>query len=167
MSPDGNRVLFQARGDIFSVPAENGFVKDLTRTSGAAERYPMWSPDGKSIAYWSDASGEYELYIMQPDKEGSAKKLTSYGAGYRYDVVWSPDSKKLSFIDKAMRIQVYDVATGETTAVDKALRWTHGNLQGFTSSWSPDSRWLAYYRDLDNYHNAVFIYDHTTKKTKQ
>jgi tricorn protease len=167
MSPDGNRVLFQARGDIFSVPAENGFVKDLTRTSGAAERYPMWSPDGKSIAYWSDASGEYELHIMQPDKEGSAKKLTSYGAGYRYDVVWSPDSKKLSFVDKAMRIQVYDLATNETTVVDKALRWTHGDLQGFSSSWSPDSKWLAYYRDLENYHNAIFIYDHTTKKTKQ
>jgi tricorn protease len=167
ISPDGNRVLLQARGDIFSVPAENGYVKDLTRTSGAAERYPMWSPDGKSVAYWSDASGEYELYIMQPDKEGSAKKLTSYGPGYRYDVVWSPDSKKLSFIDKAMRIQVYDLTTNETTVVDKALRWMHGNLQGFSSCWSPDSRWLAYYRDLENYHDAIFIYDQTTKKTKQ
>jgi tricorn protease len=167
LSPDGNRVLFQARGDIFSVPAENGYVKDLTRTSGAAERYPMWSPDGRSIAYWSDASGEYELYIMQPDKEGSAKKLTSYGPGYRYDVVWSPDSKKLSFVDKAMRIQVYDIATNETTEVDHALRWTHGDLQGFTSSWSPDSRYLAYSRDLENNHDAVFIYDHTTKKARQ
>jgi tricorn protease len=167
LSPDGNRVLLQARGDIFSVPAENGYVKDLTRTPGAAERYPTWSPDGKNIAYWSDASGEYELYLMQADKEGPAKKLTSFGPGYRYDVVWSPDSKKLSFIDKAMRVQVYDLTTGEATVVDHALRWTHGSLQGFTSSWSPDSRWLAYHRDLDNYQNAVFIYDHTTKKSKQ
>ncbi|HEU4470479.1 MAG TPA: PDZ domain-containing protein [Flavisolibacter sp.] len=167
MSPDGNRVLFQARGDIFSVPAENGFVKDLTRTSGAAERYPVWSPDGKSIAYWSDASGEYELYVMPADKEGPAKKLTSYGPGYRYDVSWSPDSKKLSFIDKAMRIQVYDLTTNQTTTVDRALRWMHGSLQGFSSSWSPDSRWLAYHRDMENYHNAVFIYDHESKKTRQ
>ncbi|MFL5739502.1 MAG: PDZ domain-containing protein [Flavisolibacter sp.] len=167
LSPDGNRALFQARGDIFSVPAENGYVKDLTRTSGAAERYPVWSPDGKSIVYWSDASGEYELYLMQADKEQPAKKLTSYGAGYRYDPIWSPDSKKLSFIDKSMRIQVYDLTTNETTVVDHALRWTHGNLQGFSSSWSPDSRWLAYHRDLENYQNAVFIYDHESKKTKQ
>lgn len=167
ISPDGNRVAIQARGDIFSLPAENGYVKDLTRTSGAAERYPMWSPDGRYLAYWSDASGEYELYLMQPDKEGSAKKLTSYGAGFRYDVVWSPDSKKLSFIDKAMRIQVYDLTTNQTTAVDKALRWSHGPLQGFSTCWSPDSRWMAYYRDLENYHNAVFIYDHTTKKSRQ
>jgi len=167
LSPDGNRVALQARGDIFSVPAENGFVKDLTRTSGSAERYPVWSPDGKYIAYWSDQSGEYELWIMQPDKEGSAKKLTSYGPGYRYDAIWSPDSKKLSFVDKAMNILVYDMTTEQTTKVDKALRWSHGPLQGFSSSWSPDSRWLAYHRDLDNYHNAVFIYDHNSKKTKQ
>jgi tricorn protease len=167
LSPDGNRVLFQARGDIFSVPAENGFVKDLTRTSGSAERYPVWSPDGKTIAYWSDQSGEYELWIMQPDKEGSAKKLTSFGPGYRYDAVWSPDSKKLSFIDKAMRIMIYDLSTGQVTEVDRALRWTHGNLQGFTSSWSPDSRWLAYHRDMENYHDAVFIYDYNNKQRHQ
>ena len=167
LSPDGNRVLFQARGDIFSVPAENGFVKDLTRTSGSFERYPVWSPDGKTIAYWSDQSGEYELWVMQPDKEGSAKKLTSYGPGYRYDVIWSPDSKKLSFIDKAMRIQIYDMTSGQTTDVDKALRWTHGALQGFSTSWSPDSRWMAYHRDMENYHNAVFIYDYQEKKLHQ
>ena len=166
LAPDGNRVLFQARGDVFSVPAENGFVKDLTRTSGAAERYPTWSPDGKNIAYWSDASGEYELYVMPADKEGPAKKLTNYGPGYRYEAIWSPDSKKLSFIDKAMRIQVYDLTTGETTQVDHALRWTHGSLQNFRTNWSPDSRWMAYHRDLDNAHNAIFIYDHSTKKNQ-
>jgi tricorn protease len=164
LSPDGNRVLFQARGDIFSVPAENGFVKNITRTSGSAERYPVWSPDGKNIAYWSDHSGEYELWVMQPEKENSAKKLTNYGPGYRYDVIWSPDSKKLSFVDKAMNIMVYDMATGQSTKIDKALRWTHGALQRFTSSWSPDSRWLAYHRDMENYHSAIFIYDYTNKK---
>jgi tricorn protease len=164
LSPDGNRVLIQARGDVFSVPAENGYVKDMTRTSGSAERYPTWSPDGKNIAYWSDASGEYELYILQPDKESPAKKLTSYGPGYRYALYWSPDSKKLAFVDKAMQIRIYDLATNKTTDVDKALRWTHGALANFTCSWSPDSRWLAYHRDMENYHNAIFVFDYNEKK---
>jgi len=164
LSPDGNRVLIQARGDVFSVPAENGYVKDMTRTSGAAERYPAWSPDGKHIAYWSDQSGEYELWLMDADKENSTKKLTDYGAGYRYRPFWSPDSKKIAFIDKAMQIKIFDITTNKTTEVDRALRYTHGNLEGFTVSWSPDSRWMAYARDLDNQHNAIYIYDYTNKK---
>ncbi len=132
-----------------------------------AERYPSWSPDGKYIAYWSDQSGEYELWILQPDKENSAKKLTNYGAGFRYDLTWSPDSKKLAFIDKAMKIQIYDIATDKTTNVDKALRYAHGALSNFTCDWSPDSRWLAYSRDVENQHNAIFIYDYQNKKLQQ
>jgi tricorn protease len=159
ISPDGNRVLVEARGDIFSLPAENGYVKDLTQTSGIAERYPAWAPDGKSIAYWSDQSGEYELWIMQPDKPNSAKKLTDYGPGFRYNLFWSPDSKKLAFIDKSTRIKIYDIPSGQTLEVDKALRFTHGSLENFICSWSPDSRMVAYSRDLENEHNAVFIYD--------
>ncbi|HMU46856.1 MAG TPA: PDZ domain-containing protein [Chitinophagaceae bacterium] len=167
ISPDGNRVLIQARGDIFSVPAENGYVKDLTRTSGVAERYPAWSPDGKYVAYWSDQSGEYELWIMEPDKEGSEKKLTNYGAGFRYTPYWSPDSKKIAFIDKAMQIKIFDLTTNKTTDVDHALRFTHGALQGFSVSWSSDSRWMAYSRDFDNSHGVVFIYDYQNKKNNQ
>jgi tricorn protease len=167
ISPDGNRVLVQARGDIFSVPAENGFVKDMTRTSGAAERYPAWSPDGKHIAYWSDQSGEYELWIAQTDAEGSAKKLTNYGPGYRYRPFWSPDSKKIAFIDKAMRIRIFDLITNQTIEVDKALRFSHGALENFGVTWSPDSRWMAYNRDLENQHRTVFIYDFSNKKLHQ
>ncbi len=167
ISPDGNRALVQARGDIFSVPAENGFVKDITRTSGSAERYPSWSPDGKWIAYWSDQSGEYELWVSETDKEGSAKKLTNFGPGYRYRVYWSPDNKKLAFIDKAMQIKIFDLTNNQTTDVDKALRLTHGALEGFSFNWSPDSRWLTYDRDMENQHRAVFIYDYTNKKLEQ
>lgn len=167
ISPDGNRVLIQARGDVFSVPAENGFVKDLTRTSGSAERYPAWSPDGKYIVYWSDQSGEYELWLMEADKESSAKKLTNYGAGYRYRPFWSPDSKKVAFIDKAMRIRIFDITTNQSTEVDRALRFTHGPLEGFSVSWSPDSRWMAYNRDMENQHRAIFIYDYSNKKLTQ
>ncbi|MFZ1800526.1 MAG: S41 family peptidase [Chitinophagaceae bacterium] len=167
ISPDGNRVVVEARGELFSVPAENGYVKDLTMTPGVAERYPSWSPDGKKIAYWSDQTGEYELWIMDPTKENSAKKITSYGAGYRYGIVWSPDNKKLAFIDKAGKIKVYDLASNNTTDVDQGLYFSHGNMEGFTFSWSPDSRWLAYSRDLENQHYAAFIYDTKNNKTAQ
>jgi tricorn protease len=159
ISPDGKRAIFEARGDIYSVPAENGPVFDLTRTSGIAERFPAWSPDGKYIAWWSDRSGEYELTLREAAKPESEKKLTSYGPGFRYNLYWSPDSKKLAFIDKAMKIYIYDRISGQTTTVDQGERMTEGALEGFTPSWSPDSRFLAYDRDLPNYHRAVFIYD--------
>ncbi len=159
ISPDGKRVLFEARGDIYSVPAENGPVVDLTRTSGVAERYPAWSPDGKYIAYWSDRSGEYELTMRETGKPDSEKKLTSYGAGFRYNIYWSPDGKKLAFIDKAMKIYIYDRISGQTMPVDQGERMSEGPLEGFTASWSPDSRFLTYDRDLPNNHRAIFIYD--------
>jgi tricorn protease len=167
ISPDGNRVLIEARGEIFSLPAENGYVKNLTQSSGIAERFPSWSPDGKSIAFWSDRSGEYELYIADDENLNNAKKLSSYGAGFRYGLFWSPDSKKIAFIDKAMRIWIYDLASGKTIGVDKALRFTEGNLESFFCSWSPDSRWLTYVRDMGNYHSAVFLYDFQNKSLRQ
>jgi len=164
ISPDGKRTLIEARGDIFSVPEENGFVKNLTQTCGVAERYPSWSPDGKTLAYWSDKSGEYELTFME---NGVETKKTSLGAGFRYNLFWSPDSKKLAFIDKAMKIQIFDRNTSSITQVDNMLRASHGNMEGFTASWSTDSRWLAYSRDLDNYHSAAFIYNTQSNKTTQ
>ncbi len=166
ISPDGNRVLMQARGDVFSLPAKDGAVKNLTMSSGVAERYPSWSPDGKSIAYWSDESGEYELYI-KPANGGTAKKITSYGPGYRYHAYWSPDSKKIAFIDKSGAIKIVELSSGITMQADKGLRYSHGDLDGFTCNWSPDSRWLAYRRDLENWHQAIFIYDSQNKKSQQ
>ncbi len=167
ISPDGNRVLMEARGDVFSLPAENGFVKNITRTTATNERYPAWSPDGNTVAYWSDQSGEYELWLAQPGKDDAPKKVTSYGEGFRYKLFWSPNSKKIVFIDKAMKIKMYDLASGETTDIDQALRFMHGGCEGFSASWSPDSRWFTYSRDLGNYHNAVFIYDSRDKKIQQ
>ena len=167
ISPDGNRVLVEARGDIFSVPAENGPVKNITRTTAMAERYPAWSPDGRSIAYWSDQTGEYELWIAEPGHDGSAHQLTNYGKGFYYNLSWSPDSKKLVFIDQAMKIKMVDATNGSTTEIDQALRFMHGGCEGFSGSWSSDSRWFTYSRDLENYHNAVYIFDAQNKKTQQ
>jgi tricorn protease len=129
------RAVIEARGDIFSVPAVDGPVYNLTKSSGVAERYPAWSPDGKSVAYWSDRSGEYELTIRDMEKPGQEKKLTSYGPGYRYRLFWSPNSKMIAFIDKAMEIFIYDLEKNTTMKVDKPHYFYQGSLQSFRPSW--------------------------------
>ncbi|MBX2951461.1 MAG: PD40 domain-containing protein [Leadbetterella sp.] len=165
ISHDGNRVLFEARGDVFSLPAREGVARNLTNTSGIAERTPAYSPNGKYIAYWSDASGEYELYLMNTDNPATRRKLTSYGPGYRYTPYWSPDSKKICFIDHAGEIRIFDLNDNSTTKVDELLQFTHGNTAGFSCDWSSDSRWLAYSRDLPNNHQAIFLYNTADKKS--
>ncbi len=167
LSPDGKRAVVEARGELFSVPAVNGPIYNLTKSSGVAERYPAWSADGKYIAYWSDKSGEYELTVRNMEKPGEEKQLTSYGAGYRYQLFWSPNSKMLAFIDKAMEIKIYDMEKDKTYDVDKALYFYQGNLQGFTVSWSSDSKWLAYSRDLETQKGAIFLYNVADDKTHQ
>ncbi len=159
ISPNGVRAVFEARGELFTVPAEHGPVRQITRTPGVAERYPAWSPDGRWIAYFSDRSGEYELTIRPADGSGEEQKLTSLGAGYRYRPQWSPDSRRLAFVDKAMRIQLFDRDTGTLSQVDQGLWMYQGALNGFRVSWSADGRWLAWSRGLENRHGAIFLYD--------
>ncbi|NIN70641.1 MAG: peptidase S41 [Gemmatimonadetes bacterium] len=159
VSPSGKRAVFEARGDVFTVPAEHGPIRNLTASSGVAERYPTWSPDGRYIAYWSDRSGEYELTLRPADGSGGEERLTSLGAGYRYRPQWSPDSKKLAFVDHAKTIYIYDVDRGRTSEVDQDTWMTHGGLNSFSVSWSSDSRWMAYSRGLANRSGAIFLYD--------
>ncbi|HEU4363824.1 MAG TPA: peptidase S41, partial [Candidatus Krumholzibacteria bacterium] len=167
LAPNGKRALFSARGEVFSVPAENGPVIDLTRTPGSAERYAAWSPDGKTAAYWSDASGEYELMLLDLAQPGAPKKVTSYGPGYRYRLFWSPNSKMIAFIDQAMKIHVYDVEKNRTMDVDQNRFLFQDGLEGFEPAWSPDSRWLAYRRDMDNQAGAICIFDTRDGKSHQ
>jgi tricorn protease len=168
VSPTGKRAVFEARGDVVTVPAERGASINLTRTSGIAERLPRWSPDGKTIAYWSDRSGEYELTLRPADGPGEERKVTSLGAGYRYAPYWAPDSKKIAFIDQAMRIHVYNDATGKVTDVDKSPDWiSDGGLDGFTFQWSADSRWLAYSRPASTGNGAIYLYDTRDAKLTQ
>lgn len=167
ISPDGNRVVVEARGEIFSVPAEKGIVKNLTNTSGFAERFPAWSPDGKHIAYWSDKSGEYELTVRDLTNGGTEKKLTNLGPGFRYSLFWSPNSKKLAFVDQTMTVRMYDMQTNTTVRVDQHMDLFEGGLRNWRADWSSDSKWLAYHKTLDNGNAAIFLYDSESKTSTQ
>ncbi len=164
ISPSGKRAVLSARGEVFTVPAEHGIIRNVTRSSGVAERYPRWSPDGQHIAYFSDRTGEYELTIRAADGSGEETVLTKLGPGYRYTPYWSPDSKKIAFIDQAMRVHIHDLEKKETKEIDKQLWRYHGGLGAFTFNWSKDSRWVAFEKDLENQNSAIALYD--TKEGK-
>ena len=166
ISPSGKRAVFEARGELFTVPAEHGVVRNLTRSSGVAERYPAWSPDGKNIAYFSDRSGEYQLTLRPADGSGQEEVLTQFGPGFRYRPYWSPDSKKLVFIDQAMHIQLYDLDKKETRQIGRELWLYHDGLSNLKFSWSKDSRWLAFAQDLENRHSAIALYDTKSDKAQ-
>jgi len=159
-SPEGKRVIFEARGELFNVPVKEGYVLNLTHSSGAFDMLPAWSPDGKNIAYWSDRSGEYELYVQDPGMEKDAVQLSSRGKGFGYQPYWSPDSKKIAFIDESNDISIIDVES-KTTVVVGNYRWNlgHGSRFGYPISWSPDSKWLAFTEGMDNSHSAIFLYN--------
>jgi tricorn protease len=167
ISPSAKRVVFTARGELFTVPAEHGVIRNLTRSSGVAERYPVWSPDGKTIAYFSDRTGEYELTLRPADGSGAEEVLTRLGPGFRYRPSWSPDSKKIMFVDQAMRIHLHDLEKKETTEIARQLWQYHDALANMRFAWSRDSRWVAFARDLENLHTAIVLYDTREKKLHQ
>jgi len=141
LSPSANRVLITARGEVFSVPAKDGPVRNLTRTPATREIDASWSPDGKHIAYLSDASGEYEIWV-QPVGGGSARRVTEDGAIWRFSPVWSPDSSMLIFGDKKQRLNVVDVDNGRVRVIDSSV---HNDITDY--SWAPDSRFVTYVKN--------------------
>jgi hypothetical protein len=130
IAPHGERVVFGARGEIFTVPAKDGEPRNLSRTPSEREISVSWSPDGKQIAYLSDASGEYEIYVRAQDGSGSPRRVTRDGGIWRFQPAWSPDGKKLAYSDKLERVRIVDVATGATTDVDTSTRRTSPNTPG-------------------------------------
>jgi tricorn protease len=142
ISPSGKRAVFEARGEIVTVPAKTGDVRNLTRTPGVHERSPVWSPDGKSIAYFSDASGEYALHIVPQDGKGQPKTFLLQGAGFYERPVWSSDSKKIAFIDNSRTLYWINLDSGKVMKI--ASEPIYGPVNTMRHVWSPDSKWLAY-----------------------
>jgi len=166
LSPTGARAVFEARGDIFTVPAKNGDARDLTNTAGVAERDPAWSPDGTSIAYLSDESGEYELHVRDARGEGPVKKFVLGRApSFYYEPHWAPDSKRIAYTDKRLNLWYLDMASGKNTLVDTDT--LDNEVRTLDPTWSPDGRWLAYTKHLDNYLHAVFLYSLDSGKVRQ
>lgn len=157
ISPTGARAVFEARGEIITVPAQKGDARDLTNTPGTAERDPAWSPDGQRIAWFSDASGEYALHISD-QTANTQPKVINLGTppSYYYTPRWSPDSSKIAYIDKHMTLWYVDVAAGRPVRVD-ADRFETPYIAN-DASWSPDGRWLAYTKYLPSALRAVFVY---------
>ena len=157
ISPSGARVAFEARGRIYTVPASKGNAKELNSKDGVANRYVSWSPDGKTIAYFTDESGEYKLGLH--DMATNKVRIIEPGQmpAYYFSPVWSPDSKKIAYTDNRHNIWMLDVATGKSTLVDTFIY--EDPTRQVSPNWSKDSKWLTWHRDLENHLNAVFLYD--------
>ncbi|MCX6235807.1 MAG: PDZ domain-containing protein [Bacteroidetes bacterium] len=154
IAPDGKRMLCWARGDIWTLPAKEGITRNLTKTSGVHERNPLWSPDGKYIAFISDMTGENEIYIIKQDGSEEPVQITTGGDTYKYRLRWSPDSKKLLWSDKMLRLQYLDIDTKKVTHVEKSEVWEYTEFE-----WSPDGKWIVFTRPEQNGMGRVCIYN--------
>jgi tricorn protease len=166
LSPNGARAVFEARGEIITVPEEKGDPRNLTNTPGVMERDPAWSPDGTRLAYFSDESGEYALHVVSQDGTGERKTIVlgSQSSIYR-SPRWSPDSRKIAYVDVHLSVWYVDLDSGKPVKVAKDRYY--GNLNDLSPSWSPDSKWLAYVTRLDNYLGAVHVYSLADGKATQ
>ncbi|HEX8724178.1 MAG TPA: PDZ domain-containing protein [Gemmatimonadaceae bacterium] len=166
LSPTGVRALFEARGDVITVPTDKGTWRDLTNSSGVADRTPVWSPDGKQIAWFSDGTGEYQLMVGGQDGLTPPRAYPLQHPTYFYAPAWSPDGKKILFTDAEMNLWVLDLASGKETHVDQGnYTWPNRDL---APAWSPDSKWIAYQKRLKgSQFHAVFMYDVAGNTTRQ
>jgi tricorn protease len=166
ISPTGMRAVFEARGEILTVPAEKGQIRNLTNTTGAAERDPAWSPDGRWVAYFCDESGEYALHIRDQNGMGDVRKIDlGNPPTFYYSPTWSPDSKKIAYSDKRLNFWYVDLDSNKPVRIDTDTY--AGPFRFLTPAWSPDGRWIAYSKQLRNHLHAIFIYSVEEGKTHQ
>jgi len=162
ISPTGVRALFEAHGDIFTVPAKESSTRDITNTPGVMEREPAWSPDGQSIAYFSDDSGQYALHISSQTGGGEVRKFPlASDSTYYFHPLWSPDSKLIAFHDNKMQIWMLDTTTRKAVVIDRGVV----NDQDNDAAWSADSKWLAYTQTTSNRFHALYLYSVASGKS--
>jgi tricorn protease len=159
IAPDGKRAVLAARGDVYTVPAKEGSIRNVTRTPGIRERKVAWSPDGRWIAYVSDRTGEDEIYLMPQDGAGKEQQITSGYKGFKFPPVWSFDSKKIAWADKDLNLWWEDVTEKKATKVDHA---EFGEITNY--AWSPDNKWLAYDKNLESGYSVVYLYSIVDRK---
>ncbi len=165
LSPTGQRALFEYRGEIFTVPKEKGDWRNITKSSGAADRYPVWSPDGKRIAWFSDASGEYQLMITDQEGLEKPKSITLPNPTFYFLPAWSPDGKYIAYTDTDYNLWFVDVATGQAKKADTD-RYAHPN-RSLNPVWSPDSKWIAYSRLIDSHYKVIKVHNVETGQNLQ
>ena len=163
LSPTGVRAVVEARGEVFTVPTEHGDWRNLTESSGARDHTPAWSPDGEQIAWFSDASGEYQLFIADQKGLDDPRAIDLPGPTFYYSLQWSPDSEHVLFTDVDLKIWALNVESGEATLVDTDQYATPG--RSIDATWSPDGAWIAYAKQMDNLHHAVWLYSMETGET--
>jgi len=165
VSPSGMRAVFEFRGEIVTVPAEKGDVRNLTNSPGANDRAPAWSPDGGRIAWFSDDGGEYQLHVASQDGKGEHKMYKPGGAGFYSATRWSPDGSHIAYLDNSQSVLVLDLKTGVATRVGGNRVYTPLSIVGF--GWSPDSKWLAYSVGTQALATTVFVYNVDDGKSRR
>jgi tricorn protease len=165
LSPSGTRALFEARGDIFTVPAEKGDFRNLTQSPGVHDRSPAWSPDGSQLAWLSDAGGEYQLMLGDPTGVAKPRTIKLPSTAFFSSTAWSPDGKNILLEDNHLNLWAIQVTTGEGAKIDTDFYADPG--REFDATWSPDSRWIAYCKSLGSHLRALFIYSLEQKKSYQ
>jgi tricorn protease len=159
IAPNGKRALFDARGDIFTIPAKNGAIRNITHTSGAQEQYATWSPNGKWIAFLTDQTGENELAIRPSDGSGKTQVLTHFKTGYFRNLIWDAGSEKIAFGDNMHQLWYLNIKTKKVVKVDQ------DKLNPITDySWSPDGKWLAYTKTNKSGLSQIYFYNIDNKK---
>jgi tricorn protease len=166
VSPSGARAVFEIRGEIVTVPAEKGDPRNLTETPGIHERNPVWSPDGKSVAYFSDEGGEYQLHVRPAGGKGKAKTYALGGGGFYESPVWSPDSKKIAYTDNGMSLYWIDLAGGKVHKVASEPYYMPRRARTLQPAWSPDSKWIAYALGNKASYHTVYLCEIATDKSR-